>query len=49
MIWESRADFERYWFSEEVGARPRSRSLGWYDIPLLPEWHTLVGGEAYAG
>ena len=25
-VWESRADFERYWFSEEIEARPGQRS-----------------------
>jgi hypothetical protein len=48
MAWDNHSDFERYWFSEEL-ERAREASLGWYGIPLLPEWHTVVGGEAYAG
>jgi hypothetical protein len=44
MTWESRADFERYWFSREL-EEAREATIGWYGIPLLPEWHTLVGGE----
>ena len=45
MAWDNHSDFERYWFSEEL-ERAREASLGWYGIPLLPEWHTVVGGEA---
>jgi quinol monooxygenase YgiN len=43
-IWESRADFERYWYSEEIGAA-RATIIDLYDIPLLPEWHTLIAAE----
>lgn len=42
--WESRADFERYWFSEEIEAA-RTAVIGYYDIPILPTWHTLVAAE----
>ncbi len=44
MIWESRADFERYWYSQEI-EEAREATLGWYGIPLLPEWHTLVAAD----
>lgn len=44
MVWESRADFERYWFSEEVAAA-RQRVIELYDKPLLPSWHTLLASE----
>ena len=43
-IWENRADFERYWFSEEIEAA-RTAVIGYYDIPILPTWHTLVAAE----
>ncbi|HEY5942924.1 MAG TPA: hypothetical protein VIT89_08710 [Solirubrobacterales bacterium] len=44
MIWENRADFERYWYSDEV-EEARAAIIGFYDIPLLPAWHTLVAAE----
>jgi hypothetical protein len=43
-IWERRADFERYWFSEEI-EQARTATIGYYDIPILPTWHTLVAAE----
>lgn len=42
--WENRADFERYWFSEEI-ENARAAVIDLYDLPLLPEWHTLVAAE----
>ncbi|HEX5609695.1 MAG TPA: hypothetical protein VFX45_06365 [Solirubrobacterales bacterium] len=42
--WESRADFERYWFSEEIEAA-REATIDFYDIPMLPSWHTVVAAE----
>ncbi|HEX6666493.1 MAG TPA: hypothetical protein VF081_07850 [Solirubrobacterales bacterium] len=42
--WESRADFERYWFSEEIEAA-REATIGYYDIPMLPTWHTVIAAE----
>lgn len=44
MIWESRADFERYWFSDEI-EHARAAIIDLYDIPLLPAWHILVAAE----
>ena len=44
MVWESRADFERYWYSDEI-AQARAAIIDLYDIPLLPAWHTLVASE----
>ena len=44
MIWESRSDFERYWYSDEIGA-VRESIIDLYDKPLLPTWHTLVLAE----
>jgi hypothetical protein len=43
-IWESRADFERYWFSAEIEAA-RTAIIDLYDKPLLPTWHTLLAAE----
>ena len=43
-VWESREDFERYWFSEETEAA-RAKIIDLYDKPLLPTWHTLVDEE----
>lgn len=43
-VWESRAEFERYWFSDEIEAA-RAASLDYYDLPILPTWHTLVAAE----
>lgn len=43
-LWEKRSDFERYWYSEEI-ERARAEIIDLYDLPLLPEWHTLVAAE----
>ena len=43
-VWEKRSDFERYWFSEEIEAA-REATIGFYDIPMLPTWHTLLAVE----
>jgi quinol monooxygenase YgiN len=43
-VWESRADFERYWFSEEIAAA-RAVVIDLYDLPLLPSWHELLVAE----
>jgi hypothetical protein len=43
-VWSDRADFERYWYSDEISAA-REAILGLYNKPLLPTWHTLVGGS----
>jgi len=42
--WESRADFERWWFSEEV-EQMRAAIIDMHDLPILPSWHALVAGE----
>lgn len=42
--WEKRSDFERYWYSEEIGAA-RATIINLYDLPLLPEWHQLIAAE----
>ena len=45
MVFEDKADFERYWFSQEI-AEARESVVNWYDIPLLPTWHTLLAAES---
>ena len=44
IVWESRSDFERYWYSDEI-AQARAEVIDLYDIPLLPAWHTLLAAE----
>jgi len=43
-VWDNRADFERYWFSDEIDVA-RASVIDLYDLPLLPTWHTLLVAE----
>ena len=43
-VWDSRADFERYWYSDEIEAA-RATTIDLYDLPIIPTWHTLVAAE----
>ncbi len=43
-VWEDRADFERYWSSDEV-ARAREEAHDLYAKPVLPAWHVLLHAE----
>jgi heme-degrading monooxygenase HmoA len=43
-VWESRADFERYWYSDEI-EKARAAVIDLHDLPLTPSWHTLVAAE----
>jgi hypothetical protein len=45
MVWENKADFERYWYSPEI-EQARQSVVAWYDIPMLPEWHTLIAAHS---
>jgi len=45
MVFEDKEDFERYWYSPEI-AEARKAVVAWYDIPLLPTWHTLLAAES---
>ena len=45
MVFEDKEDFERYWYSQEI-AEARESVVAWYDIPLLPEWHTLIAAQS---
>jgi hypothetical protein len=40
-VWEDRADFERYWYSDEITAI-REKAMRLYNKPLLPAWHSVV-------
>ena len=40
-VWEDRADFERYWSSDEV-AKAREDAINWFAKPVLPTWHVLL-------
>lgn len=42
-VWENRADFERYWFSEELQQK-RTEAINYYGKPLLPSWHSQIAG-----
>ena len=44
-IFDSQADFDRYWYSEEI-AQARVGASGLYQVPVLPEYHTIVGAGA---
>ena len=39
-VWDDHADFERYWYSEEIAAL-REAALNYYNKPVLPSWHTV--------
>ena len=39
-VWDDHADFERYWYSDEIAAL-REEALNYYNKPLLPSWHTV--------
>ena len=38
----SEADWDRYWYSEEIAAA-RVRCASLYQVPLLPTFHRIVG------
>jgi hypothetical protein len=41
ITFESKADFEAYWYSEEFNAW-RTVYAGWYQIPVLYTWNDLI-------
>jgi hypothetical protein len=41
-IFDTKADFDRYWYSEEI-ARARVEASGLYQVPLLPEYYSIMG------
>ena len=46
-VFESKADFERYWYSEPI-AEARTELAGYYQIPLLPVFYSIVGSGTAA-
>jgi hypothetical protein len=38
----SKDDWDRYWYSEEISAA-RISAQGYYQVPLLPTFHTVAG------
>jgi hypothetical protein len=44
-IFESKADFERYWYSERI-AEYRTQLAGKYQVPLIPTVWEIVGSGA---
>ena len=44
-VWRDRADFERYWASDEV-SEIRQDALKYFNKPTLPTWHLLVAGDS---
>ena len=45
---ESKTDFDRYWYSEEI-AEARAESSGLYQVPVLPQWLRVVDAGQLAG
>jgi heme-degrading monooxygenase HmoA len=43
-LWESRSDFERWWFSTEI-EEARAAIIDLHDLPILPAWHKLLIAE----
>jgi hypothetical protein len=43
-VWESRDDFERYWYSEEIEAA-RREIIDLYSKPVITTWHSLVAAS----
>jgi hypothetical protein len=41
-VFESKADFERYWYSDRIAAY-RTELAGKYQVPLLPTFWEIVG------
>jgi hypothetical protein len=44
-VWDSREDFERYWFSDEL-VDLREAIVNYYNKPLSPSWHSLTAEPA---
>ena len=44
-VWESRADHERWWFSDELSAL-RQEALSYYHKPVDQHWHARVAEAA---
>jgi hypothetical protein len=40
-IFDSKLEWERYWYSEEV-SEARAEASGYFEVPVLPIWHRVV-------
>jgi len=40
-FFETKLDFERYWYSEEI-SEYRALASGLFQVPVLPIWHGVV-------
>jgi quinol monooxygenase YgiN len=40
-IWEDKADFDRYWASDEL-ADLREAAMNYYNKPIVSVWHALI-------
>ena len=38
---ETKLEFERYWYSEEI-SEARAEASGLYQVPILPQWLRVV-------
>ncbi len=43
-VWESRADFDRFWASDEV-SEAREAAFNYFNKPVYPVWHMLIAAE----
>ena len=43
-VWESRADFDRFWASDEV-SEAREAAFNYFNKPVYPVWHVLIAAE----
>jgi hypothetical protein len=41
-FFDDKVEWERYWLSEEV-SDARVQAQGLFHVPVLPEWHAIVG------
>jgi heme-degrading monooxygenase HmoA len=42
--WEDRADFDRFWASDEISAA-REAEFDIFNKPVYPVWHVLIAAE----
>jgi hypothetical protein len=40
-FFETKLDFERYWYSEEI-SEYRALAAGLFQVPVLPVWHGVI-------
>jgi hypothetical protein len=47
-VFPTKADWERYWYSERI-AEARVELSGTYQVPLLPTYHEVLGAGRLTG